>query len=73
VSSLDFRRATDLFLGSENELALALDIPPDELRRLRQDPKRASAELMVRLGEVLIERGRGMSRVGEMLREDHAD
>jgi hypothetical protein len=71
--TLDFRRATDLFLGSERELALALGITADDLRRFRQDPRRAPGELLVKLGQILAERGRGMVRVGELLREENAD
>lgn len=67
MSPLDFRRATDLFMGSEKELALALGIPEAELRRLRSEPHRASADTLRRLGEVLRERARGMERVGQML------
>ena len=67
---LDFTRATDLFMATERELALALGITVADLRELRTHPGRAQRELMARLGEVLIERGNGMRRVGEMLREE---
>lgn len=67
--ALDFKRATDLFLASERELAMALRISSDDLGRYRQRPGEAPRELVTRLGDVLIERGRGMARVGEMLRE----
>lgn len=69
MSGLDFKRATDLFLGSEAELALALGIEADEVRRFRRVPAEAPRELVARLGRVLVERGRGMTRVGEMLQE----
>ena len=68
---LDFARATQLFMGTEAELTRALDIPVAELRSIRANPQRASAPLLARMGEVLVERGRGMARVGEMLLEDH--
>ena len=66
---LDFKRAADLFTGSEEELAAALRIDPSTLQRHRRDPARAPETLLLKLAEVLIERGRGMMRVGEMLRE----
>ncbi|MGH7469192.1 MAG: hypothetical protein ACRENP_14645 [Longimicrobiales bacterium] len=65
--ALDFTRATDLFMGNENELALALGITVADLRELRTNPRRVSAELLTRLGQVLMERGKGMTRVGELL------
>jgi hypothetical protein len=68
---LDFARAAQLFMGTEAELARALDIPVADLRSIRANPQRASAALLARMGEVLVERGRGMARVGEMLLEDH--
>lgn len=67
---LDFKRATDLFTGSEEELAAALRIDHRTLQRHRRDPGRAPEALLLKLAEVLIERGRGMVRVGEMLREN---
>lgn len=67
MSPLDFRRATDLFMGTDKELALALGVSADEVQRLRNEPHRASPELLRRLGGVLRERARGMDRVGEML------
>jgi hypothetical protein len=69
MAILDFKRASDLFLGTERELMLALGISAEELRRLRRDPRAAPAALLVRLGHVLAERGRGMARVGELLAE----
>ena len=66
---LDFRSATELFVSTEEELAMALDIPVADVRSYRQKPQSAPAEVLRRLGEVLVERGRGMARVGEMLQE----
>ncbi len=68
--AIDFKRATDLFLGSEKELALALAIPVADLRDDRQNPDRAPEELLRQLGRVLVERGNGMRRVGELLEEE---
>ncbi len=68
MAGLDFRRATDLFLGTERELALALGVSEGDVRKYRNDPGRAPRELLDRLANVLIERGRGMVRVGELLR-----
>ncbi|MGH7474832.1 MAG: hypothetical protein ACREL7_05855 [Longimicrobiales bacterium] len=73
MPGLDFRRAADLFLGSEKELALALGLEPQELQRLRQRPDAVTPDLTRRLGTVLQERGRGMLRVGEMLLESAGD
>jgi hypothetical protein len=67
---LDFKRAAALFLGSEEELAMALGIPVDEVRSHRREPGRVPPPLLARMGRVLIERGRGMVRVGEMLSEE---
>jgi hypothetical protein len=69
---LDFTRAAQLFLGTEEELARALRLPLGDLRSFRANPQRAPADLLVRLGGVLTERGQGMLRVGQMLQEDHA-
>lgn len=66
---LDFRSATDLFVSAEEELAMALGIPVADLRSYRQNPATTPPELIEKLGTVLVERGRGMARVGEMLRE----
>lgn len=66
---LDFRRATDLFVSTEEELATALGIPVADVRSYRQKPDSAPREVVDRLGAVLVERGRGMARVGEMLQE----
>ena len=68
---LDFARAAQLFMGSEDELSRALGINIADLRSVRANPQRASGELLAKLGRVLQERGRGMMRVGEMLVEDH--
>lgn len=70
MNGLDFRRATDLFLASEQELALALGLSLSQLADYRKDPRRVPPEVMKKLGKVLIERGRGMIRVGEMLSEE---
>lgn len=67
---LDFARATQLFMGTEQELATALGIPVADLRALRTNPGRAPKPLMIRMGRLLEERGRGMMRVGQMLLED---
>jgi hypothetical protein len=68
---LDFARAAQLFMGTEDELARALGLPVADLRAMRTNPARASGPLLTRLGQVLVERGQGMMRVGEMLQEDH--
>ena len=65
--SLDFARAADLFMGTEQELALALNVTVADLRELRTNPRRANPQLMERLAHVLIERGNAMKRVGELL------
>lgn len=65
--SLDFKRGTDLFLGRKRELALALGLEPDVLEEYRRQPATVPADLLSRLAEVLVERGRGMVRVGELL------
>ena len=41
-----------------------------DLRELRINPARASEDVITRLGQVLLERGKGMARVGELLLED---
>jgi hypothetical protein len=66
---LDFKRATDLFVSTEEELAMALGIPVADLRSYRQKPQSAPVEILQKLGDVLVERGNGMARVGEMLQE----
>lgn len=68
---LDFSRAIRLFMGTESELAQATGLSVADLRALRTNPGRATADQLVRLGRVLVERGKGMVRVGEMLIEDH--
>jgi hypothetical protein len=65
--ALDFARAADLFMGTEKELALALGLSVADVRELRTDPRRVSADVLQRLGKVLVERGNGMKRVGELL------
>ncbi len=66
---LDFGSATNLFMGTEEELARALGIERGDLRRYRQQPHSVPGDLLDRLGDVLIERGWGMRRVGELLKE----
>ena len=66
---LDFKRATDLFVSTEEELAMALGIPVADLRSYRQKPESTPDDVLHKLGEVLVERGTGMARVGEMLQE----
>jgi hypothetical protein len=70
--ALDFSRGSDLFMASEQELALALGISVADVRELRTNPRRANPDVMNRLAKVLIERGKGMQRVGEMILEDFA-
>ncbi len=70
MNGLDFSRASDLFMGTEKELALALRISVADLRELKTNPRRANPELMTRLGNVLLERGAAMKRVGEILQSD---
>jgi hypothetical protein len=69
---LDFASAARLFMGTDEELARALGIQLGDVRALRTMPANASPELMARLGRVLLERGRGMIRVGEILLESDA-
>lgn len=66
---LDFRRAAELFMASEDELAQALGIEVGDLRSYRQNPDKVPEAVLQRLGSVLVERGRGMARVGELLQE----
>jgi uncharacterized protein YfaQ (DUF2300 family) len=68
---LDFARAAALFMGTEQELAQALGVSVADLRAARQVPAQAHPALLVKLGNVLMERGAGMKRVGEMLVEDN--
>jgi hypothetical protein len=67
---LDFASGARLFMGTEEELATALQVSVADLRSYRTNPTRAPKPLLARLGAVLIERGAGMKRVGEMLQED---
>lgn len=64
---LDFRTAMDLFVSTEEELALALGIPVADVRSYRQKPGSTPPEVLEKMAAVLVERGRGMARVGEML------
>jgi hypothetical protein len=68
---LDFARGADLFMGTEQELARALDISVADLRAARTSPQHVSRAMLARLGRILQERGSGMKRVGEMLVEDN--
>jgi hypothetical protein len=67
---LDFASATRLFMGTEDELARALEIDVADLRSMRTTPAQATPQVLQRMGSVLLERGRGMVRVGEMLQEE---
>ena len=67
---LDFTSAAKLFTGSEEELAAALGLALGDLRAARATPKYVTPELTKKLGAVLVERGKGMARVGEMLLEE---
>jgi hypothetical protein len=71
--ALDFARAAALFMASEQELALALGIPVGDLRAYRNDPGRAPPAVLQKLAQVLLERGKGMQRVGELLLDDAED
>lgn len=73
MAGLDFRRGADLFVSSEKELGAALGIPGPDVARYRRNPDAAPPELLARLGAALIERGLAMQRVGELLRDAHAD
>ena len=67
---LDFTSAARLFMGTEEELAVALGLAIGDLRAAKATPNHVSPELTERLGRVLVERGKAMSRVGEMLMDD---
>jgi len=71
MAGLDFRRGAELFISSEVELAAALGIPSADIGRYRRMPETVPPDVLVRLGAVLIERGRAMARVGELLHEGH--
>jgi hypothetical protein len=73
MAGLDFRRGADLFISSEAELAAALGVSAADLGRYRRQPDAAPLELLARLGTILVERGRAMERVGELLQEANAD
>ena len=64
---LDFARGAELFMGSEQELALALGVTVADLREFRTNPKRANEQLVTQLAQVLIQRGEAMKRVGNLL------
>ena len=67
---LDFTSAARLFTGTEEELATALGLSIGDLRAARATPKYVTPALMKKLSTVLVERGKAMIRVGEMLAED---
>jgi hypothetical protein len=67
---LDYAKAMQLFMGTEEELARSTGQSVADVRSLRANPHRATADQLERIGRVLIERGNGMRRVGEMLVED---
>ena len=67
---LDFTSAARLFMGTEEELAAALGLAVGDLRAARATPAYVTPELTRKLATVLIERGKGMARVGEMLMDD---
>lgn len=67
---LDFKSATDLFMGREEELAMALQIDPDAVRQHRDRPAAVPSALLHAVADVLEERGNAMVRVAEMLREE---
>lgn len=69
---LDFSTAVALFLSNEQELAAALRISIADLRAYRASPASVPAGILARLGEVLLERGQGMQRVGQMLADHDA-
>ena len=54
-------------MASEQELALALGIPIGDLRAYRNNPNRVPPSVMEKMGRILIERAKGMQRVGELL------
>ena len=68
--SLYFARAADLFVSTEQELAAALGISVADVRELRTNPRRASAALEEKLGRVLVERGKAMQRVGQIILDE---
>ncbi|HUP87816.1 MAG TPA: hypothetical protein VM100_00545 [Longimicrobiales bacterium] len=68
---LDFERAVALFLSTEEELAGALGIGIGDLRKYRNNPARTPDDVLEKLGRILIERGKGMQRVGELLVDTH--
>jgi hypothetical protein len=70
---LDFASAARLFMGTEEELARALDMDIADLRSMRTNPSQATSGTLQRLGSVLTERGRGMLRVGELLLDEAGD
>lgn len=73
MAGLDFRRAADLFISAERELGAALGISTADVARYRRMPESVPADVLARLGTVLVERGEAMVRVGELLQESNAD
>lgn len=73
MDRLDFGRAAHLFVSSDRELGAALRITTTDVARYRRQPDTVPPEVLTRLGTILAERGRAMTRVGEMLQEAHAD
>ncbi len=67
--ALDFSTAVKLFMGTEEELAAALGLAVGDFRAAKATPKFVSPELTKKMATILIERGKGMARVGEMLLE----
>ncbi|MEX1181947.1 MAG: hypothetical protein WEF86_01840 [Gemmatimonadota bacterium] len=70
---LDFASGVRLFMGTEDELARGLGVSVADLRAMRTTPGRTPGAMLERLGVLLEERGRGMMRVGQMLREESRD
>jgi hypothetical protein len=52
---------------------MALGIPVGDLRAYRNDPNRVPPAVLHKLAQVLLERGKGMQRVGELLVDEAAD
>ena len=46
MAGLDFKRATDLFMASEEELALALGVQAGDIRAFRTSPERVPPEVI---------------------------
>ena len=50
-----------------------MGIPLGDLRAYRNDPSRVPPVITEKLGAVLVERGKGMQRVGELFLEPDTD